>query len=164
MVTQNTSTHSTLPIDEVTDPRWAAWQPFIETSVHLQTLLDEELRATSNMSLADYHVLLLLAKASDQRLRMNELARSMVFSSSRLSYQIDSLAKKGWVAREAVPTDRRGSFACLRPAGGGALAEAGKIHLRSVKRLFVDALDEEDGASLAVALRRIATALEKHDY
>lgn len=149
-----------LPIDEVVDPRWAVWRPFIETSVHLQTVLDDELRATSHMSLADYHVMLLLADADGHRMRMNELGRSMVFSSSRLSYQIDVLVKKGWVCREPVPTDRRGSYAVLLPAGLRALADAGKIHMRSVKRLFVDALDADDGRALAVALRGIATALE----
>ncbi|GAB20425.1 putative MarR family transcriptional regulator [Gordonia effusa NBRC 100432] len=161
MNTSTTSARATLPIDEIVDPRWAAWQPFIETSVHLQTLLDDELRTTSGMSLADYHVMLLLAKAPAHRLRMNELSRSMVFSSSRLSYQIDSLGKKGWVTREAVPTDRRGSYAVLSPSGLRALADAGKVHLRSVKRLFVDVLDVDDGQALATALRRIASALEE---
>ncbi|NMO03960.1 MarR family transcriptional regulator [Gordonia sp. TBRC 11910] len=155
------ASRTTLRIEEILDPRWAAWQPFIETSAHLQTVLDDELRATSNMSLPDYHVLLLLAKSPDQRMRMNELSRSMVFSSSRLSYQIDTLAKKGWVSREPVPTDRRGSYAVVLPAGLQALSDAGYIHMRSVKRLFVDSLDAEDGAALAVILRRIASGLEQ---
>lgn len=161
MSVSESGTRTTLPIDEVLDPRWAAWQPFIETSAHLQTILDEELRATSNMSLSDYSVLLLLAKATDRRLRMNELSRSMVFSSSRLSYQMDTLAKKGWVTREPVPTDRRGSYAVLTADGLRALSDAGKIHMRSVKRLFVDVLDAGDGVALAAALRRIATSLEQ---
>lgn len=160
MTTDRPPARTALPIDEVTDPRWAAWQPFIETSARLQTLLDDELRSTSSMSLADYSVLLLLAKAPEQRMRMNELSRSMVFSSSRLSYQIDTLAKKGWVSREPVPGDRRGSYASLSVAGRRALSDAGKIHLRSVRRLFVDALDTDDGVALAAALRRIAARLD----
>lgn len=161
MTRPRSSGRAGLPIDEIIDPRWAAWQPFIETSARLQTLLDEELRTTSNMSLADYSVLLLLAKAPERRMRMNELSRSMVFSSSRLSYQIDTLAKKGWVSREPVPSDRRGSYATLSDAGLRALSDAGTIHMRSVRRLFVDALDADDGVALAAALRRIATRLEQ---
>ncbi len=149
-----------LHLEEISDARWDAWRPFIETSVRLQTMLDDELRSTSDMSLADYHVLLLLAQSDHGRVRMNELARSMVFSSSRLSYQVDVLARKGWVCREPVPGDGRGSFAVLTDVGRAALTAAGDIHMRSVKRLFVDALDVEDGAALSKALRHIADTLE----
>lgn len=148
-------------IEDATDARWAVWRPFIETSAALQTVLDDELRTTSNISLADYHVLLLLSQADRRRLRMNELARSMVFSTSRLSYQVDVLCRKGWVKRARATEDRRGSYAVLTDAGRAALTDAGHIHLQTVQRLFVDALDAGDAAALTGILTRLSERLEK---
>ena len=62
------------------DPRWAAWQPFIETSAQIQTRLDEDLRRQHGLTLADYQVLLLLSHAPQQRLRMSEIADAMLGS------------------------------------------------------------------------------------
>ena len=91
------------------DPRWAAWQPFIETSAQIQTLLDEDLRRRHGIALADYQVLLLLSHAPQNRLRMGEIADAMVFSASRLSYQIDKLgrAAENLGKRAAIGRDDR---------------------------------------------------------
>lgn len=140
------------------DPRWAAWQPFIETSAQIQTRLDEDLRRRHGLTLADYQVLLLLSHAPQQRLRMSEIADAMVFSSSRLSYQIDKLGRTGLVRRERDDTDRRGNFACLTDTGRGALRNAADDHLAVVERLFVDKLTPADGTALLAILARLNTA------
>ena len=65
-----------------------AWRPYIEASLRLETKLDERLRETTGLTLMDYHVLMLLSEAPQHRLRMSELADKMVFSRSRITYQI----------------------------------------------------------------------------
>jgi DNA-binding MarR family transcriptional regulator len=138
------------------DPRWAAWQPFIETSVQIQTALDEDLRRRHGLALADYQVLLLLSHSSQHRLRMGEIADAMVFSSSRLSYQIDKLGRAGLVRRERADADRRGNFACLTDAGMTALSAAADDHLALVQTLFVDKLSPDDGRALLAVLNRLS--------
>src|SRR5918998_4147490 len=91
----------------------ACWRAFIESSQLLMTQLEDDLRETSELSFADYHVLVLLSEAPQQRLRMGELASRLIFSPSRLTYQISSMQKRGLVAKEACPADRRGSEAVL---------------------------------------------------
>ena len=50
------------------DRRAAAWRLFIENSARVQTAADERLRVRHDLSLADYHVLLLLSEAPEHRL------------------------------------------------------------------------------------------------
>nr|WP_051998972.1 MarR family transcriptional regulator [Gordonia rhizosphera] len=136
----------------------AAWRPFVETTARLQTLLDAELRAAVGMSMSDYNILLILHEASGNRLRMRDLADHMIFSTSRLSYQIDTMARKGWLCRERAPEDRRGNYAVLTDAGREAFAAAARIHADSVQRHFLDAISADDGK----ALRHIMIRLSEH--
>ncbi|QKT06593.1 MarR family transcriptional regulator [Gordonia sp. X0973] len=143
-----------------TDPRWVAWQPFIEVSARIQTRLDEDLRRRHSLTLGDYQVLLLLSHADGQRLRMSEIAQAMVFSSSRLSYQIDKLADRGFLCRERDEADRRGSFACLSDVGLRALHAAADDHLALVEELFVERLSPDDGRALVAILNRLQSPEE----
>ncbi|MGO3325813.1 MarR family winged helix-turn-helix transcriptional regulator [Gordonia sp. (in: high G+C Gram-positive bacteria)] len=148
-----------------TDRRPAAWRLFIENGARVQTALDERLRASDGMTLGDYHVLLLLSEAPDHRLRMRDLSRRMVFSASRLSYQIRALAARGLVCREPVPDDRRGAFACLTEAGRDAFTAAARRHGHDVDELFHACLAPADGAALESVMARLSThldALEEH--
>ncbi|WP_132994071.1 MarR family winged helix-turn-helix transcriptional regulator [Gordonia zhaorongruii] len=141
-------------------PTERAWRLFIENSARVQTLLDERLRAGDPaMSLTDYHVLLLLAEAPDHRLRMNELSRRMVFSASRLTYQVRTLCERGWLCREPVPGDRRGSYAALTASGLTAFGSAARRHRDDVEEVFYSALSPDDGPALETVMRRLSTHL-----
>lgn len=142
------------------DDLQAAWRVFIETAARLQTMLDDDLRATAGMSLADYSVLLILHESDGGRLRMRDLSHRMVFSSSRLSYQVDAMVKRGWLQRERATEDRRGSYASLTDAGRSAFSDAAHDHYRCVDALFFSALDPADGRELRAVMERLATHLD----
>jgi DNA-binding MarR family transcriptional regulator len=137
----------------------ACWRAFIESSQRLITQLEEDLRATSELSLADYHVLVLLSEADRQRLRMGELANQLVFSPSRLTYQISSMQRRGLVVRESCPEDRRGSQAVLTATGLLALREAAPHHLASVREHLMDDLDDAEIACLTRVFDRLGQRL-----
>ncbi|RKN39343.1 MarR family winged helix-turn-helix transcriptional regulator [Micromonospora endolithica] len=139
--------------------RLAAWRAYIEASQRLFTQLEEDLRAASDLSFADYHVLVLLSEAPGQRLRMGELAGRLVFSPSRLTYQISSMQKRGLVAKESCPADRRGSEAVLTAAGLLALREAAPPHLSSVRTHLMDGLDDAEVACLHRIFERLGRRL-----
>ncbi|MFT4086731.1 MAG: MarR family transcriptional regulator [Gordonia sp. (in: high G+C Gram-positive bacteria)] len=142
------------------DPRPDAWRRFIETSARVSTAIDDELRADADMSLSDYHVLLLLSEAPEHRLRMKELSQRMVFSASRLTYQVDVMCRRGWLRRERAAEDRRGSYACLTDDGAAAFRAAFDGHFQQVRRVFFDALTPDDGRSLATVMRTLADHLD----
>ncbi|MEU8069844.1 MarR family transcriptional regulator [Micromonospora sp. NPDC048169] len=139
--------------------RIACWRAYIESSQRLFTRLEDDLRADSDLSFADYHVLVLLSEVPGQRLRMGELADRLVFSPSRLTYQITTMQKRGLVAKEACPADRRGSEAVLTAAGLLALREAAPHHLRSVRAHLIDDLDDAEVACLTRVFERLGRRL-----
>ncbi|OMC28676.1 MarR family transcriptional regulator [Mycobacterium sp. GA-1841] len=132
-----------------------AWRPYIESSLRLETVLDERLRESTGLTLMDYHLLMLLAAAPDHRLRMSELAEKMVFSRSRITYQINSMTKRGLVLREPVPEDGRGYRAVLTATGAEALGEAAPRHTESVRQLFFDHIEPDELACLERVFTRL---------
>ncbi|HTF09368.1 MAG TPA: MarR family transcriptional regulator [Asanoa sp.] len=137
----------------------AAWRAVVEGSQRLLTQLEDDLRETSELGFADYHVLVLLSEAPRQRLRMGELANKLIFSPSRLTYHVGTMEKRGLVARQPCPEDRRGSEAVLTDAGLRALREAAPHHLRSVRRHFVDAVDDAELDALNKIFTRLGERL-----
>lgn len=137
-----------------------AWRTYIEASVRLQTRLDDDLEATSRLSLIDYHVLVRLSEAPGQRLRMGELADRLMFSPSRLTYQVSSMERRGLVLRERAPEDRRGTRAVLTATGLGALQAAAPHHLRAVRELWLDDLDAAELDCVTRVFDRLARRLD----
>ncbi|MDH6195911.1 DNA-binding MarR family transcriptional regulator [Mycobacterium frederiksbergense] len=140
-----------------------AWRPYIESSVRLETLLDERLREATGLTLIDYHLLMLLANATDHRLRMNEIAAKMVFSRSRITYQINSMAKRGLVLREPAPEDRRGFRAVLTATGADALRDAMPLHSESVRELFFDHIRPDELDCVERVFTRLHANLQPDD-
>lgn len=147
-------------IQKVAASKSQAWRLFIETSARLQTTLDDELRAHCRMSLADYHVLLILHECPGGRARMRDLSHRMVFSTSRLSYQIDAMVRRGWLRREAAPEDKRGSYAVLTDDGRSAFEAAARDHGAAVDRLFTSALSDSEASELAVLMETLTGHLD----
>lgn len=136
-----------------------AWTAYIEASLRLETLLDETLRAETGLTLFDYHLLVLLSEAPQQRLRMSELAERMVFSRSRITYQVNSMVKRGLVAREPAPDDRRGYRAVLTATGLHTLRRAAPRHAASVRGLFLDQIEPDELPHIERVFARLQTRL-----
>ena len=135
------------------------WRAYIDSSWALQTRLEDELRAATGLSMADYHVLVVLSEAPGRRLRMGELAGRMVFSPSRVTYQIASMVKRGLVRKQSCPDDGRGQEAVLTDPGLAALEAAAPQHLATVRDSFVDDLDDTEIAALTSIFTRLGQHL-----
>ena len=130
--------------EPLTDTEQTAWRTFIESSWALHTRLEDELRAATGLSMNDYHVMVVLSEAPDRRLRMGELASRLVFSPSRITYQINSMVKRGLVRKQSCPEDGRGQEAVLTDQGLAALEAAAPLHLDTVRKAFIDLLDADE--------------------
>ncbi|GAA4922233.1 MarR family winged helix-turn-helix transcriptional regulator [Nesterenkonia rhizosphaerae] len=129
-------------------PKARAWRAFFETSAIISDRMEKRLHATTGLKLTDYNLLLLLSEAPGQQLRMGELAEKMVFSPSRLSYQVKSLTSRGLIERCADPQDKRGMTARLTEEGRSVFATASKLHAQHIKQLFHPALDNTEAEEL----------------
>lgn len=155
-------TSSSTPAAEPTGPRAArhAWRAYFESTQMLQDQLERGLKAECGITLADYNLLLLLVESDGGRLRLGELASRMVFSPSRVTYQVKSLVARGLIERRRVECDRRGFEAVLTDAGRTAFRRAAVVHARQVDELFLDLLQPGEAEVLGRVFTRVGTALE----
>lgn len=142
-------------------PRWLtpdeqqAWRAFLSATQHLFGAIDAQLQRDAGLSHGDYEILVRLSEAPQRRLRMAELAASVLFSRSRLSHAAGRLERVGWVCREPDPRDGRGTVAVLTDAGYELLAAAAAGHVETVRRQLFDRLSREQ----VDALHQLSAAL-----
>src|SRR5215203_6569077 len=106
--------------------------------------LDAELSAEHGLPLSSYEVLLYLADAPDGRMRMSELADSVLLSRSGLTRLVDRLERQGLLKRERCESDARGLFAEITPEGRRAFAAARTTHLDGVRRVFLNRFSRDE--------------------
>ena len=140
--------------DELTDEQLGAWEAFVYAHAAAMTQIERELFRAKAISLTWYDVLVALSNAPNQRLRMGELAESLVLSRSGLTRLIDRIERAGMVRREASTEDGRGAVAVLTDAGDSAVQDAWPHYARGIAQYFARDLN-------ATELRVIGTALAK---
>jgi len=121
-------------------------------------VLERELTERRGMSLTWYDALLQLSEAPGERLRMSELADSIVISRSGFSRAARRMEEAGLIAREPSPEDGRGAYVVLTPHGRHTFRRAAAVHLRGVAEHFLRHLSEEEAAVMEAALRRVRPA------
>jgi DNA-binding MarR family transcriptional regulator len=141
--------------EPLTDTEQTCWRAFVESSWALHTRLEDDLRAATGLSMSDYHVMVVLSEAPERRVRMGELANRLVFSPSRLTYQINSMVKRGLVRKQSCPEDGRGQEAALTEKGMAELVAAAPLHLATVRDSFIDHLDDEELAVITRVFSKI---------
>jgi DNA-binding MarR family transcriptional regulator len=133
----------------------AAWRAFLATHAALVGRLGEELQEEKDLPLPWYEVLLWLNQAPDGRLRMGELAGSLLLTPSGVTRLVDRMEAEGLVKREQCPSDRRGWNAVITSAGRSRLRSASPVHLRGIEQHFGRHLTDEEADVLAAALGRV---------
>ncbi len=133
----------------------AAWRGFLATHSHLVRELDRELETAHALPLTQYEVLLQLEAAPEHRLRMGDLAASVLLSQSGVTRLVDRLERDGLVARERCPSDRRGLNARLTAKGLEKLLEARPTHLAGVRERFLSRLSQSELRGLAGAWTKL---------
>ena len=106
------------------DEELAAWRGMLRAHAELVRTLDAELAREHDMPLSSYEVLLFLNDSDEGRMRMSELADSVLLSRSGLTRLVDRLERQGLLRRERCESDARGLFAEIT-AGGPARVRGG---------------------------------------
>lgn len=140
-----------------------AWRAFFETSALITDRMEKRLHATTGLKITDYNLLLVLSEAEGNQLRMGELAEKMVFSPSRLSYQVKTLAAQGLIERSADPNDKRGMTATLTEEGRRVFTAASRVHAQHIKQLFHPAVDEAEAEALEAICGQIQRTVQQSD-
>ena len=136
----------------------AAWRAFLHGHLVLTGVLGREMETETGLPLTWYDVLLNLHEAGG-RLRMQELARSIVLSKSGLTRLVDRMVTAGYVCREPAEGDRRGLLAVLTPEGTEALRRAAPVHLRGIEQHFGRLVSAEEAAVVRDVFERVRAAV-----
>jgi DNA-binding MarR family transcriptional regulator len=138
----------------------AAWRGFLRTHARMIRELSADLERAHGMPLSSYEVLLVLANAPDERMRMAELAESVLLSPSGITRLVDRLVNDGLVEKSRCVADRRGWYAVLSDRGRDRLDEARVTHIAGVKARFHDHVTPDEQLVLAAVWERLLTGAE----
>ena len=142
-------------LQELTTTELGAWRGMLRVHAALVRELDAELDAAHALPLSSYDVLIYLQAAPGKRLRMAELADSVLLSRSGMTRLVDRLVREGLIVRDSCESDGRGSFAVLTAEGQELLARARPTHLAGVRERFLRHFSEEELRTLAEFWERV---------
>lgn len=144
----------------LTDEQQRIWRNWLRLNRELQATLAREIAATSDLSMADFGVLVQLTDVPEGRARISELADNLGWERSRVSHQLKRMQSRGLVERFECAEDGRGSFVGVTDAGRRAIADAAPGHVASVRRLVVDHLSDAEFADFGRLVDRLLEALD----
>lgn len=139
----------------------AAWRGFLRVHAALARDLDAELVASHGLPLSSYEVLLTVADAPDERMRMSEIADSVLLSRSGVTRLVDRLERDGLVERIPCEDDARGQYAVLTPRGREAFDAARTTHLAGVRRRFLERLEPDELRGMAAYWERLVPGVTR---
>lgn len=128
----------------LSDEQQRIWRSWLRLNRELSATLAREMSASSDLSMADFGVLVQLTDVADGRVRISELADNLGWERSRVSHQLKRMQTRGLVERFECAEDGRGSFVGITAAGREAIGEAAPGHVAEVRRLVVDHLDADE--------------------
>jgi DNA-binding MarR family transcriptional regulator len=139
----------------------AVWRAYLDVSRLLTERLQRQTLEDSGLSLAEYEILVHLSEAPEHRMRMSELADSVVNSRSRLTHTVGRLESRELVRRQACEEDGRGVVCSLTRQGMGVLESAAPGHVQEVRRSLFDALDHVEVEGLGQMMAKVRAHLRQ---
>lgn len=127
----------------------------LETNARLARTLGLELEAQCDLPLAWFEVLLQLRRASESRLKMNQIADAIVHSTGGTTRLIDRLVEAGLVERQSCPSDRRAIYVAMTTQGDAKLDEALGVHLSYLDKNLAGRLSPMERSALADLLTKL---------
>lgn len=151
------------------EPRWLdeseqhAWRGLVTMWAQLSARLAREMASGSELSMADFAVLVSLTDECGGRVRAYALAESLGWEKSRLSHQLARMTARGLVRRAECTEDGRGQVVCVTDAGRAAIAAAAPAHVELVRSLAIDVLTRDQVIALGEISEVVLARLAQYD-
>ena len=146
-------------------PRWLdareerAWRALQFLHLRVDGQLARRLAAETDLSYAEYVVLVALTDHDDGRLRSFELGATLGWEKSRVSHQARRMEQRGLVVREPCADDGRGAYVVVTDSGRRSIEAAAPSHVEAVRSLFIDHLTEAQLDQITEISEQVLTAL-----
>jgi DNA-binding MarR family transcriptional regulator len=138
-----------------TTPHGEAWRALTRTQAGVGLRLQATLAESGFPPLPWYEVLETIAEAPEERMRMGDLAETLVITRGGLTKLVDRLVKSGLVERTVCEADRRVSYATLCPDGRRLLAEMRPVLIAELEAAFSAQLSVRQAEQLRDTLERV---------
>lgn len=132
-----------------------AWRALTQAHAAVSGRLEEALAAADLPPLPWFETLAAISKADGERMKMGDLAEALVITRGGLTKLVDRLVKAGLIERTFCDTDRRVSYATLRPAGSELLAEMLPIVATELDSAFAANITPRQADQLRETLDRV---------
>jgi len=149
------TTTPTAHVRQLSDRELRAWRGMLRAHAALTKALDADLESAHALPLSSYEVLMYLNDAEGRRMRMRDLATSVILSRSGLTRLVDRLEREGLIRRETCDSDARGAYAAITPEGVERLTEARATHLDGVRSRFLAHFSPQELDALGDAWERV---------
>lgn len=136
-----------------------AWRALLGMNTHLHARLARSLQDSSDLSYADFAVLVQLTEAPDGRARISELADLLQWERSRLSHHLKRMESRGHIERSSCPEDGRGQYVAVTPIGRAAIEHAAPAHVELVRSLVFEGMSEAELEAITELSERVLTRL-----
>lgn len=135
--------------------RVEAWRLLVTTHRRLIDRFEQDLSQKFDLPIAWYDVLLHLYEAPEHRLRMHELAESLLVTRSALTRFIDKVEAAGLVERIPADEDGRGTYLTLTGPGRETFTSAGRAHRTAILDHFGNHLTDTEVEAIRSGLARV---------
>lgn len=146
----------------LSDRQQRVWRQYLHAQEELNAAVGRQLNQDWGLSTPDFQVLVRLSESPHGRVRIVELADTLLWERSRLSHHLTRMQKRDLILRQDCPDDRRGAFAVLTPTGGELLEQAAPGHAALVRQLVFDPLSEADLAKVDTLSASLLSRLAAH--
>jgi DNA-binding MarR family transcriptional regulator len=136
-------------------PSLEAFAGLLRSHSALTRVMNAQLVTDHGLTINDYEVLLLLARAPERQLRRVDLADSVLLTASGITRLLDGLERAGYVTKAQCETDGRVMYAVLTDDGLDKLREAGETHVAGIREVFEGRFSEDELQTLASLLSRL---------
>ena len=131
-----------------------AYFALIEASSLLKHAVEQQLREAGDLSYVQFQLLATLGDSPTGSRRMTDLADGVVYSRSGLTYQAQTLEKRGLVTRTPSSDDERSITVTITEEGRAVLAGVFPGHVTILGDLLFAPLSRSDIETLADILGR----------
>jgi DNA-binding MarR family transcriptional regulator len=129
------------------------WYDHVHATMRCRQRIARDVQIATGLPMGAMEMLATIAAEPQGRLRMSELARTVLLSRAGVTRQVERLEAAGLVDRFIPPDDRRATYASITPRGRAALAR-GEPAL-AVRRHYLDRLDDDERRALETANAKI---------
>ncbi|MEV6108928.1 MarR family transcriptional regulator [Streptomyces sp. NPDC051940] len=131
------------------------WAALAALHARIESHVERVLQKAHGLSAREYQVLDVLNQQDDFHLRMNQLADTVVLSQSATTRLVTRLEDRGLLSRYLCPTDRRGIYTEVSPAGRELLERARPGYEAALREALTEAAKRPELAPLVAAVEAL---------